>query len=160
VAATTTTLVSLDQQNDEVHEYQSILIEQTFEQEVRFSTEDAEELHAKVTAQKQYKESVDGDLDIGLDGGLLELQEDVDLQPNEQQSIVVHTKSRPSISSKEPRKKIRSSPKNTLSVRNAMKSDLIHLASQLSPSHQKNIKIEDGRLTIRRSKRVFSKTKK
>lgn len=158
-AATTTTLVSLDH-NDEVHEYQSVLIEQTLEQEVRFSTEDAEELHAKVTAQKQYKESVDVDLDIGLAGRLLGLQEDVGLQPNEQQSIVVHTKSRPSISSMEPRKKIRSSPKNTLSVRNAMKSDLIHLASQLSPSHQKNIKIEDRRMMIRRSKRLFSQTKK
>jgi hypothetical protein len=71
-AATTTTLVPLAQpcQNDEVHEYESILIEQAHEQEVCFSSEDAEELHAKVTAQKQYKDLED--IDIGLAGGLLE----------------------------------------------------------------------------------------
>lgn len=146
-AATTTTLVPLDQtcQNDKVHEYQSILIEQTHQQEVHFSSEDAEELHAKVTAQKQYKESVGGDLediDIGLAGGLLELQEDVDLQPNEQQSIVVY-KSTPSISSKKVKKKAllskthRSSPKNTIKMQNTEKRMIRKRSTRIEISYSK-----------------------
>ena len=148
-AATTTTLVPLAQpcQNDEVHEYESILIEQAHEQEVCFSSEDAEELHAKVTAQKQYKESVGGDLediDIGLAGKLLELQEDVDLQPNEQQSIVVY-KSTPSISSKKVKKKDllskthRSSPKtkNTIKMQNAEKRMVRKRSTRIEISYTK-----------------------
>ena len=170
--AAAATLVPLDQpcNDDEVQVYKSILIEQTHQHEVRFSSEDAEELHAKVTAQKQYKESVDvdrEDLDIGLAGGLLELQddvdfqplelqEDVDFQPNAQESIVV-TKSTP-ISSKKPKEKNRLKKKAT--SKKATKSDIIHLKSQLSPSHQKNMEIGDRRMIARRSKRVFFQTKK
>jgi hypothetical protein len=146
-AATTTTLVPLDKpcQNDEVHEHQSILIDQTHQQEVHFSSEDAEELHAKVTAQKQYKESVGGDLediDIGLAGGLLELQEDVELQPNEQQSIVVY-KSTPSISSKKVKKKAllskthRSSPKNTIKMQNTEKRMIRKRSTRIEISYTK-----------------------
>jgi hypothetical protein len=143
-AATTTTLVPLAQpcQNDEVHEYESILIEQAHEQEVCFSSEDAEELHAKVTAQKQYKDLED--IDIGLAGGLLELQEDVDLQPNEQQSIVVY-KSTPSISSKKVKKKDllskthRSSPKtkNTIKMQNAEKRMVRKRSTRIEISYTK-----------------------
>jgi len=59
-------LVPLDKSclNDEVHEdalvplYESVVIEQTHQQEVRFSSKDAEELDAKVTEQEQYKKSL------------------------------------------------------------------------------------------------------
>lgn len=140
-AAATATLV-LDESclslNGEVHEDalvpldESVIIEHTHQQKVCFSYKDAEELDAKVTAQEQYKKSVDGNLlddSIGLAGGLLEL-EDVDVQQNEQQAIsTTCTKSiaiaRPSISSKKKVKKkalvsasvpkIRS-PKNTIKM--------------------------------------------
>ncbi len=55
-------------------------------------------------------------------------------------------------------KKLPSHPPMKLSSKNATKSDVVHLASLLSPSNQKKMKIADRKMmsskTIRRSKRV------